>query len=87
MNGEMDRPRREIARQLTEQLRKATAEFSRMQQIAVQIVAEVPSGLPVPDGQARIIKAFNESKLAFENYQRALKRYRYFVSHGAPPDE
>jgi hypothetical protein len=79
----MEPSRREKARQLTEELRRATAEFTKMQRLAVEIVRDAPSGLPIPDGQARILRAFQASKLAFDEYQKALKRYRDFIS---PPD-
>jgi hypothetical protein len=70
----------EKAKQLAEELRAATADFMKMQRIAVKIVMEAPSGLPIPDGQARILRAFHAAKMAFEDYQRALKRYRAFIT-------
>jgi hypothetical protein len=73
----------ERARQLAKELRVATADFMKMQRIAVQIVMEAPSGLPIPDGQARILRAFQAAILAFADYQRALKRYRELIT--SPP--
>jgi hypothetical protein len=76
----------EKANQLAEELRAATADFMKMQRIAVQIFQEAPSGLPIPDGQARILRAFCAAKLAFEDYRRTLKRYRDLIT-ASPGDD
>ena len=76
-----------ILHQMNRELDAATAEFMRMQHEEMEIIREAPSGLPLPDGQARIIQAGKAAKAAYENYRLTAKRYRDFVEHGIVPGD
>jgi hypothetical protein len=80
------RPSSKIAKLLADEL-DATAAYLRVQQTAMEIIKEAPSGLPLPDGQMQIIKAAREASEAFEKYEVAVKRYRDFVEHGIVPED
>ena len=70
------------ARQAMDELNRATAEYLRLQQIEYEIVRDTPSGMPLTDGQCRIIRAGQNLRYAFEKYQRAVKRFCDFVAAG-----
>lgn len=76
-----------IARKLTEELEVATAEFNKMQRVALEIVRYAPCGIPLPDGQARILRSWREVRVAFERYHNAVKAYRNFLYRIVPDGE
>ncbi len=62
--------------QLQSDVRKARDEwFASINQMS-EIISEVPSGIPSPDGSARIELAGRERSAAFAKYQKALEGYR-----------
>lgn len=77
----------EVRRQLTQELKRASDEFSQLERAATAIVKEAPSGIPLPDGQVRIVQATQRLKLAFETYQKALKGYGEFLKQEIPPED
>jgi hypothetical protein len=77
----------QLLRQLSEELDRATAYFLDVQSREIEIVKEAPSGIPLVDGQQRIIQSGKKMKLAFQKYQQALKQYRAFLTDGIVPEE
>jgi len=74
-----------IAKRLGDELDHAIAEFMRVERIQSAILQDAPSGIPLPDGQFRIMQAAKEVRIAFALYQLAVKRYRDFVDDGIAP--
>ena len=74
-----DRLHAELARAENEH-RKIQAQMDRM-------LRESPSGVPLSDGMYRQVKAAGEARIAFENYQRAVERFRGLVDKGIVPYE
>jgi hypothetical protein len=77
----------EMSKRLADDLNQTTVEFMRLQSLAMEIIMEAPSGIPVPDGTARIVQAGKVAREAFAKYQRAVKRYRDFVDKGVVPED
>ncbi len=75
----------ETKKKLADDLDRATSEFMRLERIASDIIRQVATGIPPPDGQFRITQATKKLKCAFDRYQIAVKRYRDFVDHGIQP--
>ncbi len=75
-----------LAKELTDKLNRATDEYLRLMRIGVEIIREAPNGIPLPDGQLRIIQAGAKVHSAFEHYQRAVRQYTDFVEKGIVPD-
>jgi len=74
-------------RELREELDQATQYYLDMQRTQVEIIKEAPSGIPLPDGQVRIMQAGQKMRFAFQKYEYALKRYRAFVTGEIVPDD
>ena len=68
------------AREVMDELNRATAEYLRLQRIEYEIIRDTPSGMPLSDGQCRIIRAGLDLRYAFEKYQRAVKRFCDFAA-------
>ena len=80
-------PRKDkIEKELWLALHDAMAEYDRALSEFQRMIAEVPSGLPSPDGTFRIEKASASRRRAFENYRQAMKQFSDFIL-GRPPDE
>jgi hypothetical protein len=79
--------REKILQQLTGELDLATAHFREAQRLETEIIRQAPTGIPLPDGQQRILQSAKKVKLAFQEYQRVLKRYRAFVADGILPED
>jgi hypothetical protein len=52
-----------------------------------EIMRDVPSGLPHPDGSFRIEQASMKKRLAMEAYRLALRRFNKFILDGTVPKE
>jgi hypothetical protein len=76
-----------LRKRLDADLNKATAEYLRIHRQVNEIISEVPSGLPHPDGRDRIRQAGVLERLAFTRYQKAAERFHAFVDHGIVPDD
>ena len=76
-----------LLRQLSEELDRATADFLDVQRAEVEIIKQAPSGIPLADGQQRIIQSAKKMKLAFQMYQQALSQYRAFLADGTLAEE
>jgi hypothetical protein len=67
---------------LREQLDAARIDYMKSIREFNAVVKEVPSGIPQPDGTLRILQAGQASRVAFQNYERALKRFADFTLEG-----
>ena len=85
-DGEMAGEREKIQAELARDLERATSEFMLIQAGAMEVIRNVPFGLPHPDGQLLLKQAYERVDAAFQQYQRAVKRYRDFVDEGILPD-
>ena len=77
----------EISQRLAEELNQATVDYMRLQRVEMELIMEVPSGIPAPDGMVRILNAGKEARSAFAKYQRAVKRYREFIDQRIIPED
>jgi hypothetical protein len=75
-----------LLRRLRDDLSEATREYLRIQRELDRILMDVPSGLPLSDGQHRIVSAGERARYAFKQYERALGKLRDFVNDGVAPD-
>jgi hypothetical protein len=66
---------------------QASDEYSRSKQIFWQVSAEVPTGLPHPDGTQRIANASRAQTAAMVAYTRALRRFNEFLLNGTVPED
>ena len=79
--------RQVITRKLAQEIEIAWANYSRATKEFNDIINEVPSGLPLPDGTLRIARAGGESRRTLAAYSTALHRYSEFVLNGVLPDD
>lgn len=77
----------EVELLLRAQLNSARDEFEAKKKIFGQVVAEVPSGLPHPDGATAVQIAGQQYRHALEAFDVALKRFTQFVVSGTVPDD
>jgi len=82
-----DDARQVIARRLALEVEASWYEYSRATKEFNDIIHEVPSGLPHPDGAVRIAQAGRESRRTLDLYSTALHRYSEFVLHGVTPKD
>jgi hypothetical protein len=73
---------RETEKELLQRLAAARKEYLRLDRAADEIFGEAPSGMPLSDGQLRVVNARRQLHLAFEKYQEAMKCYSAFVRGG-----
>ncbi len=78
--------RQEIERVLHEELNRARTAHEQAKEAFGALISDIPSGLPSPDGSARIASAgkINISKL--EDYAQAIREFNDFVLHGVVPE-
>jgi len=76
-----------IEKRLFDGLNQAITQYRRVQSLETEIIKEAPSGIPASDGVTRIFQAGKVTRLAFEKYQQALKRYRDFKDLGIVPED
>jgi hypothetical protein len=81
----MDRNR--ITRILTSELAQDYSRHTAASKRFDDLVKEVPSGLPHPDGCERIHAAGRDASVTLEAYVFALRRYADFSVHGIVPDD
>ena len=77
--GLWDRLKRELVR--------AEAEHHRIQEEMNRILLDTPCGVPLADGLYRKMKAGADARAAYEDYQRAMERFRAFVDDGIVSDD
>ncbi len=78
--------KREIERILAKELGDAK-EASRRAEIAFNdVMASIPSGIPAPDSNLRVVQIGAEYRCALRAYRIALERWTNFVAKGVVPD-
>ena len=77
----------EVLQFLREQLEAARIEYIKTSGELDSMVKEMPSGIPHPDGPLRIQRTGQASRVALQNYSRALKRFADFTLEGRVPDD
>lgn len=80
------RTREEIERVLREELERARRAHDQAKETFSDIVADVPSGLPPPDGGMRIDKAGRAECSTLEAFAQAIREFNEFVLHGTIPE-
>jgi hypothetical protein len=78
---------REIGKKLFAQLDEARARVTRSREMFQQVVSDIPSGLPHPDGVTRINNAASEHRAAIMALQTAEERLDQFITTGKIPEE
>jgi hypothetical protein len=71
---------------LAQQLERAEAVWRCEQTRFAEIVADIPSGLPHPDGVTRIKLVANRHNRALRDYRTALNEFSAFTINGIVPD-
>jgi hypothetical protein len=84
--GNMRHSREEIGAILAQRLERAETVWRQEQARFAGIVADIPSGLPHPDGVARIKIAADRHNRSLRNYRTALNEFRAFFVDGLVPD-
>jgi|HubBroStandDraft_5_1064220.scaffolds.fasta_scaffold537241_2 hypothetical protein len=77
----------EIVEILNRDVYSADARLADAREVVDAIIAEVPGGLPHPDGQHRITNALNEQNKAREALKRAVQRSCEFTLNGVIPED
>jgi hypothetical protein len=78
--------RGETRKRLWEAVQQAQEEHARLSAIFDSIIAEVPRGLPAPDGVLRIEEAGRARRFAFKKYQQALSKFTEFAVKSDGPN-
>lgn len=66
---------------------RASQEYAKAKQNFWHISADVPTGLPHPDGRQRIENASHAQTSAMIAYTRALRRFNEFLLNGTIPED
>lgn len=78
---------RQIVEMLRAEVDRTHAEYDRVKQDFRLLSADVPSGLPHPDGIQRIQNASRAQSFAMDAYETALKRLNRFLISGTVPED
>jgi hypothetical protein len=65
----------------------ASSSYTRAKEEFWRISADVPTGLPHPDGRQRIENASRSQTAAMIAYTRALRRFNEFLLNGTVPED
>jgi hypothetical protein len=84
--GKMLHSREHIEGILAQQLEGAETVWRCEQTRFAEIVADIPSCLPHPDGVTRIKLAANRHNRALQDYRTALNEFSAFTINGIVPD-
>lgn len=77
----------DIEERLKGDLAKARAEYDAAHKEFDLLIKDIPSEIPQPDGSLRIRQAGEASRVALQNYRRALKRFSDYAFSGAMPKD
>jgi hypothetical protein len=72
---------------LTEQLAEASARAKEAEEAFKSLIAEIPSGIPYPDGGIRIQNASREVSVRRAQVTKARGQLNDYLSHGLVPDD
>ncbi len=78
-------PRVDISRMLKDDVRLARIAYENAHADFKMVTAEIPSGLPSPDGVHRIRNAANSYRSALDDYQERLRDLDGFLRNGLIP--
>jgi len=81
------RSRVEIEFILLQTVQSTTAAQKAAYENLKAITSEIPSGLPSPDGTARIKQAGERNRAALNALNNALQRWHDFTVHGTIPED
>lgn len=76
-----------IQKRLRGDLVEANERYAQAEKAFTDIVSNVPSGIPSPDGTLRIRQISEERRTASEAYRKASERYSDFVLRGIIPQD
>jgi hypothetical protein len=79
--------RREIEDFLRAEVEKATRHYEEAKLFFWRVSAEIPSGLPHPDGAQRIQIAARAQTYAMEELSAQLRKFNSFLIDGTIPDD
>ena len=82
-----DDARYDIRRKLGLEVEAAYSNYARAAKAFREILSDVPSGLPHPDGALRLEQSGSGSKRALKAFSVALNRYTEFVLNGVVPED
>jgi hypothetical protein len=71
---------------LAEDLRRAREAFESARANFAGVTSDIPSGIPHPDGAARVKNAGDSFQATMNAYALALREFNAFVVHGTIPD-
>jgi len=78
--------RNEVARVLLGEVDRKKTAYQRAHTEFLSIAADIPSGLPTPDGTDRLINAGKMYRFTMGDYDQALREYNDFVRKGLLPE-
>ena len=78
---------RPIVEILRAEVERTHAEYDRVKQDFRLVSADIPSGLPYPDGMQRIQNVSRAQSFAMDAYEAALKRLNRFLISGTVPED
>jgi hypothetical protein len=79
--------RQPIVEILRAEVERTHAEYDRVKQDFRLVSADIPSGLPHPDGMQRIRNASRAQLAAIAAFEAALKRFNGFLVSGTVPQD
>lgn len=79
------RTREEIEHVLFDDLDRTKIAHEKTRKAFNAVLADIPSGVPAPDGTLRITNAAKANTLAMNAYARALREFNKFIIDGAIP--
>ena len=77
----------EIEQRLKGELDKAREAYGAASREFDLLIRDIPSGIPQPDGNLRIRKIGEASRVALKNYTLALKRFSQYTLAGIVPED
>lgn len=86
MNGP-SQEKQEIGRKLRDAVKQSRQDYEVALKQFQEIVKDIPSGLPHPDGTARLQAAGREVKRLLAVQHEALAQYTDFLLHGTIPED
>ncbi len=78
--------RNEVARVLLGEVDRKKTAYQRAHAELQYVAADIPSGLPAPDGSDRLINAGKTYRLTMGDYDQAVREYNDFVIKGLLPE-
>lgn len=76
---------RQIEEQLFDDLARTKQAYDEARKVFLQVNSDIPSGLPPPDGAARITNAGQRNSVALEEYVKALQECNEFMLYRLIP--